>query len=31
MEAKKMKMYTLEDMKNKHIGERGTEVREQYE
>jgi HTH-type transcriptional regulator / antitoxin HipB len=31
MEVKKMKMYTLEDMKNKHIGERGTEVREQYE
>jgi HTH-type transcriptional regulator / antitoxin HipB len=31
MEAEKMKMYTLEEMKNKHIGERGTEVREQYE
>lgn len=31
MEDKKMKIYTLEDMKNKHIGERGTEKREQYE
>jgi HTH-type transcriptional regulator / antitoxin HipB len=31
MEVKKMKMFTLEEMKNKHIGERGTEVREQYE
>jgi HTH-type transcriptional regulator / antitoxin HipB len=31
MEAKKMKVYTLEDMKNKHIGERGTEIREHYE
>jgi HTH-type transcriptional regulator / antitoxin HipB len=31
MENKKMKMYTLEDMKNKHIGERDTDVREQYE
>ena len=31
MEMNKKKMYTLEEMKNKHIGERGTEVREQYE
>ncbi len=31
MENTKMKMFTLEEMKNKHIGERGTEVREQYE
>jgi HTH-type transcriptional regulator / antitoxin HipB len=31
MENKKKKLYTLEDMKNKHIGERGTDVREQYE
>lgn len=31
MENKKMKIYTLEDMKNKHIGERGSEKREQYE
>lgn len=28
---KKIKMFTLEEMKNKHIGERGTELREQYE
>ena len=31
MEAKKKKIYTLEDMKNKYIGERGTEKRESYE
>lgn len=31
METKNKKMRTLEEMKNKHIGERGTEVREQYE
>jgi HTH-type transcriptional regulator / antitoxin HipB len=30
MENKK-KMYSLEEMKNKHIGVRGTEIREQYE
>ncbi|MFN0176983.1 MAG: helix-turn-helix domain-containing protein [Saprospiraceae bacterium] len=31
MENKKRRMYTLEEMKNKHVGERGSEVREQYE
>ena len=31
METKKKKIYTLEDMKNKYIGERGTEKREAYE
>jgi HTH-type transcriptional regulator / antitoxin HipB len=31
METKKMKMYTLDQMKDKHIGQVGTEVREKYE
>jgi len=31
MTNKKIKTYTLEEMKNKHIGARGTEPREQYE
>ena len=26
-----MKMYTLEQIKDKHIGQSGTEAREQYE
>ena len=28
---KKMKMMTLDEMKDKHIGKRGTEVRDNYE
>lgn len=31
METKKMKMYSLDEMKNKHIGHIGTVAREQYE
>jgi HTH-type transcriptional regulator / antitoxin HipB len=31
METKKMKLYTLEQMKDKHIGQIGTEARENYE
>jgi HTH-type transcriptional regulator / antitoxin HipB len=31
METKKLKTYTLDEMKNKYIGERGTEKREAYE
>ena len=31
MEAKKRKVYTLDEMKNKYIGERGTTEREAYE
>lgn len=31
METKKMKMYTLDQMKDKHIGLLGTEAREQFE
>ena len=31
METNKTKVYTLEDMKNKYIGERGTDKREAYE
>jgi HTH-type transcriptional regulator / antitoxin HipB len=31
METKKMKLYTLDQMKDKHIGQIGTEVREKYE
>jgi DNA-binding XRE family transcriptional regulator len=31
METKKKKIYTLDDMKNKYIGERGTDQREIYE
>ena len=31
MEAKKKKIYTLEYMKNKYIGEQGTKKREAYE
>jgi HTH-type transcriptional regulator / antitoxin HipB len=31
MESKKLKTYTLDEMKNKYIGERGTEKREAYE
>ena len=31
MEAKKRKIYTLDEMKNKYIGERGTDEREAYE
>ena len=31
METKKMKMYTLDQMKDKHIGPLGTEAREQFE
>ena len=31
METNKKKIYTLEDMKNKYIGELGTEKREAYE
>lgn len=31
METKKLKTYTLDEMKNKYIGERGTERREAYE
>ncbi len=31
MEVKKKKIYTLDDMKNKYIGEQGTEKREAYE
>ena len=31
MEAKKRKIYTLDEMKNKYIGERGTAEREAYE
>jgi HTH-type transcriptional regulator / antitoxin HipB len=31
METKKMKMYTLDQMKDKHIGPLGTEVREKFE
>ena len=31
METKKMKVYTLDQMKDKHIGLLGTEAREQFE
>ena len=31
METKKMKVYTLEQMKDKHIGLIGTEARDQFE
>jgi HTH-type transcriptional regulator / antitoxin HipB len=31
MENKKRKIYSLDDVKNKYIGERGTEKREAYE
>jgi HTH-type transcriptional regulator / antitoxin HipB len=31
METKKMKLYTLDQMKDKHIGQIGTEAREKYE
>lgn len=31
METNKTKVYTLEDMKNRYIGERGTDKRETYE
>ena len=31
MEKKKMKTYTLDDIKNKYIGKRGTKEREEYE
>ena len=31
METKKMKMYTFDQMKDKHIGQLGTEAREQFE
>ncbi len=31
METNKMKVYTLEDMKKKYIGEHGTDKREAYE
>lgn len=31
MENSKIKIYTLEDMKNRYIGERGTDKREVYE
>ncbi len=31
MEKKKLKLYSLEDMKNKHIGAHGTEARDMYE
>ena len=31
MEANKIKMYTFDQMKDKHIGQLGTEVREQFE
>ncbi len=31
METKKIKMYTFDQMKDKHIGEPGTEAREQFE
>ena len=31
METKKKKIYTLDEVKNKYIGERGTEPRELYE
>jgi HTH-type transcriptional regulator / antitoxin HipB len=31
METKKMKTYTLDEIKNKYIGERGTEKREAFE
>ena len=31
MEAKKRRIYTLDEMKNKYIGERGTAEREAYE
>ncbi len=31
METKKMKMYTLDQMKDKHIGPLGTEAREKFE
>lgn len=31
METNKMKVYTLEDMKNRYIGELGTDKREAYE
>ena len=30
METKKKKIYTLDEVKNKYIGERGTESRELY-
>lgn len=31
METNKLKMYTLEEMKDKHIGQIGTEARDRYE
>ena len=31
METKKLKTYTLDEVKNKYIGERGTDKREVYE
>ncbi|MFN0034718.1 MAG: helix-turn-helix domain-containing protein [Saprospiraceae bacterium] len=31
MEKQKLKMYSLEDMKNKYVGTHGTQAREQYE
>ena len=31
MEEKRKKFYTLEEMIDKHVGERGSEIREQYE
>lgn len=31
METKKMKMYTFDQMKDKHIGQLGTDSREQFE
>ena len=31
METKKMKIYTLDQMKDKHIGPLGTEARDQFE
>ena len=31
METKKLKIYTLDQMKDKHIGQLGTEAREKFE
>lgn len=31
MKSNKIKIYTLEDIKNRYIGERGTDKREAYE